>query len=137
MLLKDSVISKLEKQSCIESSLYCCFHLLASSQSLTYISFSKMLLLTLELSECHVLLQTVLWSAFLFQHCMISSLSSSITKFVSKYFTNSVDTCIDDDPTIFSFFFKKLPDEPLGPELLVDVEVPYIFYMCCILLHTN
>ncbi|EXB56619.1 hypothetical protein L484_003306 [Morus notabilis] len=65
-------------------------------------------------------------SVLLLHHYKMSCLSSSITKFDLKYFTSSVDTCVDDDPDVFSFF-KKLHDEPLGPELLVNVEVPYSF----------
>ncbi|EXC01131.1 Protein phosphatase methylesterase 1 [Morus notabilis] len=66
-------------------------------------------------------------SVLLFHHCKMSSLSSSIIKFDSKYLTNSVDTCVDDDPDVFSFFFKKLHDEPLGSELLAGVNVPCSF----------
>ena len=151
MLPEDSVISKLEKYSCIESSVYCCFRLLASSQSLTHISPSKMsgciLLLfssrirLLALKACsdatvdtgvvrmsRAIMHSVgKRSVLLFHHCKMSSLSSSITKFASKYLTSSVDACVEDDPAVFSFFFKKLHDDPLGPELVVDDEVPYSF----------
>ncbi|EXB96873.1 hypothetical protein L484_016647 [Morus notabilis] len=66
-------------------------------------------------------------SVLLFHHCKMSSLSSSITKFASKYFTSFVDGCVEDDLAVFFFFFKKLHDDLFGPELVVDDEVPCSF----------